>query len=251
MAAARGHVVEVWEKSARPGGQIHLAVAAPDKEEVRPAWTWRHDQALAHGATLRCNVNADAAMIRDFRPDHVLVATGARPRSLSIDGATPIAAWDVIADPALVPEGAAVAIIGGGIVGLEVADMLALRRCRITVLEALPSLAPQMARNNRTDILLRLRAAGAEFHTSVRIQRQAGRTLHFTVQDEPHSLEADLVIAAVGAMPNRDILAEVEAAGFPHTLIGDANAPGDFLSVLRDASMAALAIGLPQERLPA
>src|SRR4051794_20499018 len=108
MAAARGHYVEVWETAARPGGQIHLAVAAPDKEEVRPAWSWRFDQAVALGVTLRCGVEADAAMIRDFHPDHVLVATGARPRPLMLEGGAPLLAWDVIANPALVPEGAAV-----------------------------------------------------------------------------------------------------------------------------------------------
>ena len=249
MAAARGHVVEVWEKAARPGGQIHLAVAAPDKEEVRPVWSYRFDQAMALGVTLRCGVVADEAAIRDFRPDHVVVATGASPRALALEGAAPMQAWDVIADPSLVPEGAAVAIIGGGIVGLEVADVLLARGCRMTVLEVAPTLAPQMARNNRTDLLIRLREAGVGFHTKVRVQRQLGRTLHVSVDGEAQRIEVDVVIAAIGAVPNRDVLPAVEATGIPYTLVGDANLPGDFLSVLRDASMTGLGIGLPSERL--
>ncbi|MDB5382148.1 MAG: hypothetical protein JWO26_1780, partial [Rhodospirillales bacterium] len=248
MAAARGHFVEVWEKADRPGGQVHLAVAAPDKEEVRPAWTWRRDQALTLGATLRCEVDATAAMIRDHRPDHILVATGARPRPLALDGATPLQAWDVIARPELVAPGARAAVIGGGIVGLEVAEILTLRGCRITILEAQKTLAPQMARNNRTDLMLRLRAAGVAFHTSATVSRLNGTALHFTVVGTSHTIEADMVVAAIGAVPNRDVLAEVEATGLPFTLIGDANQPGDFLSVLRDASMTALAL---DERLPA
>jgi dimethylglycine catabolism A len=249
LAAARGHVVEIWEKADRPGGQMHLAVAAPDKEEVRPVWTYRWDQAQSLGVTLRCSVQVDAAMIRDFAPDHVLVATGARPRPLALEGGAPLQAWDVIARPSLVPEGARVAIIGGGIVGLEVADILALRRCRIFVLEALPMLAPQMARNNRTDLMLRLKAVGAVFHTKVRVQRQRGRLLEFTVDGKPQALNCDVVVAAVGATANRDVMAAVKASSLSYTIIGDANQPGDFLSVLRDASMAGLAIGLPQERL--
>ena len=249
MAAARGHVVEVWEKAARPGGQIHLAVAAPDKEEVRPVWSYRFDQAMALGVTLRCGVAADEAAIRDFAPDHVVVATGATPRPLAVEGTTPVQAWDVIANPALVPEGAAVAIIGGGIVGLEVADVLLSRRCRLTVLEVAPTLAPQMARNNRTDLMLRLREAGVGFHTKARVQRLQGNTLVFSVDGKAQGLEIDLVIAAIGAVPNRDMLPAVEATGIPYTLVGDANLPGDFLSVLRDASMTGLGIGLPSERL--
>ncbi len=247
LAAARGHTVEVWEKADRPGGQMHLAVAAPDKEEVRPVWTYRWEQLQALGVLVRCGVNVTASNIRDFRPDHVVVATGARPRPLAIAGAEPVQAWDVIARPDLVAEGARVVVIGGGIVGLEVADMLALRGCRITVLEASPVLAQSMARNNRIDLLLRLKAAGVRFRTDARVDRLDGeRRLHLTADGEPQTVECvQHVIAAVGAVPNRNVLPDVEAAGAPYTLVGDANLPGDFLSVLRDASMAGLAIGLP------
>lgn len=246
LAAARGHTVEVWERAARPGGQIHLAVAAPDKTEVWPAWTYRWAQVEALNVPVRCGVEATAAMIRDFQPDHVIVATGARPRTLVLPGGVPLQAWDVIATPDLMAEGATVAIIGGGIVGLEVADMLALRGCRLTVLEAMPSLAPLMARNNRTDLLLRLRAAGVVFHTGARVRGMSGDRLEFTVDGVAHALNGvEHVIAAIGAVPNREVVPEIEAAGVPYTLVGDANLPGDFLSVLRDASMAGLAIGLP------
>ncbi|WP_431268937.1 NAD(P)/FAD-dependent oxidoreductase [Dankookia sp. P2] len=251
MAASCGHQVEIWEKAARPGGQIHLAVAAPDKEEVRPVWDYRWKRMTTLGVALRCGMDATATMIRAHRPDHVVVATGARPRPLLLEGASPLQAWDVIADPSQVPEGARVAIIGGGIVGLEVADILALRGCRMTVLEALPALAPNMARNNRTDLLIRLDAAGVAFHTGARVRRLAGTRLEFSVQNAPHAIDVDLVIAAIGAVANRDVLPAVEGAEVPFTLVGDANHPGDFLSVLRDASMAGLALGLPSESLPA
>ena len=52
------------------------------------------------------------------------------------------------------------------------------------------------------------------------------------------------VVAAIGALPNHDALAVVEESGTPFTLVGDANQPGDFLSVLRDASMVGLALGM-------
>jgi len=245
MAAARGHDVEIWERAPRPGGQMHLAVAAPDKDEIWPAWTYRWEQAQSLGVRIRCGVAADAEMLRDAKPDHIVVATGARPRPLDLPGAEPVAAWAVLANPAQVREGSAVAIIGGGIVGVEVAEILAQRRCRITVLEAGPTLAPQMARNNRTDALLRLQPAGVIFHAKAVVQRVAEGRVHVLVDGAPLTVPADIVIAAIGALPERTILPEVEATGLPFTLVGDANQPGDFLSVLRDAAMTGWSIGLP------
>jgi pyruvate/2-oxoglutarate dehydrogenase complex dihydrolipoamide dehydrogenase (E3) component len=173
------------------------------------------------------------------------VATGAKPRPLTVPGAAPLQAWDVIANPVLVPDGAQVAVIGGGIVGLEVADVLVQRGCRISILEALPAIAPAMARNNRTDLMIRLRAVGTSFHTKVRDARLASDVLHFTEDGAAREIAGVThVIAAIGALPNHDALAAVEESGIPFTLVGDANQPGDFLSVLRDASMMGLALGM-------
>jgi hypothetical protein len=52
----------------------------------------------------------------------------------------------------------------------------------------------------------------------------------------------DAIVVAVGPEPNRDVVPEVEAAGVPYVLIGDCNRPGDFLTAIRDASLAALAL---------
>jgi pyruvate/2-oxoglutarate dehydrogenase complex dihydrolipoamide dehydrogenase (E3) component len=220
-------------------------VAAPDKEEVRPAWSWRWDQVQALGVPVRYGISATTDAIRAFAPDHVVVATGAKPRPLSLPGAAPLQAWDVIANPTLVPDGARVTVIGGGIVGLEVADVLVQRGCRISILEALPAIAPAMARNNRTDLMIRLREVGTSFHTKVRDTRLTGDVLHFSEDGTGRELAGVThVIAAIGALPNLDTLPAVEASGVPFTVVGDANQPGDFLSVLRDASMVGLALGM-------
>ena len=49
VLAGRGHRVEVWEKADRPGGQMHLAVAAPDKREVEPVWSYRWQEVQSFG----------------------------------------------------------------------------------------------------------------------------------------------------------------------------------------------------------
>jgi NADPH-dependent 2,4-dienoyl-CoA reductase/sulfur reductase-like enzyme len=247
VAAGLGHKVEIWEAEAAPGGQIHLAVAAPDKEEVRPAWStrWREVQDL--NVPVRYNVRADADAIRGFAPDLVIVATGSRPRAFLnvLNGLDPavarLQARDVIANPSKIPQGAAVTIIGAGMVGIEVADILLARRCKMTIIEVGPAVAPAMARNNRTDIMLRLKSGGVKVLVAARTKNSSGRALVVESAGVDSRIDAgDVVIQAIGPEPVRDVVPILEAAGAAYVLVGDCAEPGgDFLTAIRDGFMAA------------
>ncbi|VWX61194.1 conserved hypothetical protein [Burkholderiales bacterium 8X] len=260
VAAGRGHVVEVWEKKARTGGQMHLAVAAPDKTEVQPVWDYRWAELQSMKVPVRTGVDVDAAKLAAFAPDFVVVATGSVPRPApldteALDAAIPVHhAWDVFGDPSLVAEGAAVTIIGGGMVGVELADLLRVKSCKVQVLEMQPGAANGMARNNRFELLERLAEAGIRVITDCRIDRIEGRHIQVRVgKAEAQQLDiGSALVFATGPRPNLDVMELVEASGIPHERVGDCNVPGDFLSGLRDAWMVGLAIdALPPRSAPA
>ena len=247
VAAALGHRVEVWEKAAKPGGQMPLALAAPDKGDVADVWTYRWRQIESLKVPVRTSVNANARSIRDFRPDLVVVATGAKPRPLPFPMRTRVPllqAWDALLDPERVPRGARVTIIGGGMVGIETADTLIHHRgIRTTVLEGLSVIAKEMARNNRYDVLERLEKGGARVLVNAPVESVEDGTVWAKIEGARTPVDAgDLIIAAVGPIPNRDIVPEVERAGVPYALAGDCNQIGDFLSAVRDGWMLALGI---------
>jgi 2,4-dienoyl-CoA reductase-like NADH-dependent reductase (Old Yellow Enzyme family)/thioredoxin reductase len=250
VTAGRGHVVEIWESSNRPGGQIDLATAAPDKMEVEPVWSYRWQELVTVGVPVRAGVVVTADKIREFAPDHVIVATGASPQPAPFDVsrlASSIVvhhAWEILRNPALVRFGAPVTIVGGGMVGLETADQLVTRQCTVTVIEMLKAVAPGMARNNRMELLDRLSAAGVSIHLETRITDAHDKVLEVLGKDgNNHNLACgEVLILANGPKPNREVVATVEAAGVAYTLIGDCSQPGDFLSGLRDAWLVALGI---------
>ena len=256
MLAGHGHQVEVWERATEPGGQMPLAVAAPDKMEVQPVWDYRWQALQGMNVPVLTGVEVDEARIRAFAPEHVVVATGSRPRKppFPTEGLdVPIVdAWDVFLDSfdvGTVPTGDSpqVTIVGGGMVGVELADLLRLRRgLRIRVLELTATPALGMARNNRHELLDRLREAGVEVITRCRIVAARGRTLTVRIADEPpRELPiGDALVFATGTLPELSVLAAVQASNVPYTRIGDCNVPGDFLNALRDASMVALSMSL-------
>lgn len=244
----RGHDVHLWEKRTRPGGQMPLAVASPDKTEVEPVWSYRWKTVQALGVPLRFGVRADADDIRAFAPDHVIVATGSRPAAPPLDLAAlapdvrALHAWDVLADLDAVRPGLRVTIVGGGMVGAETADALRVRGARITILDRLPTIATGMARNNRFELVERLAADGVAMIPNCRILGVAGDRIDIQRGDAPaESLSiGDWLVFATGPRPALEVLEAVQASGVPYTRIGDCNAPGDFLAAIRDGWMTAL-----------
>lgn len=250
VAAGRGHDVEVWESSDHPGGQIDLATAAPDKMEVEPVWSYRWEELSAMNVPVRTGVLATAGAIRAFAPDRVIVATGASPQPAPFDVSRlskRVAvhhAWDVLRNIELLRPGSCITIVGGGMVGLEVADLLVTKQCAVTVIEMLPALAPGMARNNRMEVIDRLNAAGVTVWLETKIVDARDEILVVSDRDgsERELACGDAVVLANGPKANREVVAAVIEAGVPYSLIGDCAAPGDFLSAIRDAWMVGLGI---------
>jgi hypothetical protein len=52
----------------------------------------------------------------------------------------------------------------------------------------------------------------------------------------------DVVVLAVGPVPDRTVVPIVEDAGVPYVLAGDCNVPGDLMTAIADASLVGLAL---------
>jgi 2,4-dienoyl-CoA reductase-like NADH-dependent reductase (Old Yellow Enzyme family)/thioredoxin reductase len=251
VLAGRGHAVEVWEKAHRPGGQMPLATAAPDKREVEPIWSYRWQEVSALGVVVRTNTTVTAESVRAFAPDFAIVATGAAPRAAPFDLSQLDArirvlhAWDYLGNPDSIERGAQVTVVGGGMVGMEAADLLVARDARVTVIEALATLAQGMARNNRMELIERVQAKGATLVTEANIVGARGHALELRIEADsrPSRVEiGDVLLIAIGPRPVRDCIPVLEAAAVPYELAGDCYRPGDFLTALRDAWLVALAV---------
>jgi pyruvate/2-oxoglutarate dehydrogenase complex dihydrolipoamide dehydrogenase (E3) component len=163
-------------------------------------------------------------------------------------GVPVLQAWEVLANPNAIKPGAKVTMIGGGMVGIETAEVLGVRGCAVTVIEIQSTVAREMARNNRFDVLVRLEQHGVRLLTETVIEGVVDGKLVLVHKGKSTSHDpGDVIVVAVGPTPNRDVLSVVEEAGLPSVLVGDCNQPGDFLTAIRDASLTVLALS---ERLP-
>jgi 3-phenylpropionate/trans-cinnamate dioxygenase ferredoxin reductase subunit len=146
---------------------------------------------------------------------HLLLATGSRPRTLDIPGARlpGVHALRTLADSDILREALSRdqrwVIIGAGWIGLEVAAAARAAGRDVTVLEhaALPLqhvLGDRLARH-----FARLhRAHGVDLRTGVSVRAIEPSAGGLAVRVEDGSIPADVVVMAVGVIPNSEIAAE-------------------------------------------
>ncbi len=144
---------------------------------------------------------------------------------------------------AWMPLGDRVVIIGGELVGIELAEFLHERGRKVTVIEEAPRLGKGLTLVRRMRILSELAEHGVELCggvSGIAIDKDA---VSFTGKDgEARLVPADSVIVAQGAVGDLSLAESLRAAGFAVIAIGDANGVGYIEGAMREAFEAARAI---------
>ena len=146
------------------------------------------------------------------------------------------------------PLGQRIVIIGGELVGIELAEFLHERGRTVTVVEEAPRLGKGLTLVRRMRILSELAEHGVTLCGGAKDIAIAPDWVTFTDQSgEVRSVPADTVIVAKGATADLSLADALRAAGLAVTTIGDANGVGYIEGAIRDAADAVQDIN----RLPA
>ena len=147
---------------------------------------------------------------RTLRAKNVILATGARPRTippLPVDGDRIITSRESIV---LDDLPGSVAIVGGGAIGVEFAYLYRMYGVEVTIVELLPRLVPgedeEISRilersfaGHGVNVMTGSGVTGAEVTTQ-------GVTLTVDKEGSSHSLSVDKVLVAIGVQPNSEDL---------------------------------------------
>lgn len=170
LLASRGHNVTVWEKDAQPGGSFRYAAMAPKKEPMGKYLAYLINQVKKANVRMQFNTEATAQSIRQFAADAVVLAHGANNVLLEIKGAEGNAAIGVKTAFATADSlGDNVAIVGGGPEGCELADFLASRGKKITLIEMRRVLGLELVAHPRYHVGERLKKMGARLYINTKV----------------------------------------------------------------------------------
>ncbi len=151
-----------------------------------------------------------------IRCDKIIVATGSTPKMLTIQGADDPRIWnsDHFLEMEKLPQTAV--IIGGGVIGVEFAQILTRLGTQVTLLEVMDHLIPGMDHEMASALEEAIREQGTTVFTQAKVEKilHSGEqsTIFFTVGNEPRKVEAERIIVSVGRAPDLSLL-NVERMG--------------------------------------
>ena len=142
-----------------------------------------------------------------YTADNILIATG------SVPAMPPIPGLDLpgVMNSDTLLEGAdhlyeSIVIIGGGVIGVEFATFYSELGCKVTIIEGLDRLLPNMDRELGQNLAMILKKQGVAIHTGAMVKqvRKAGAGLEvdFTAKDAENTVSGEVVLCAIGRRPN-------------------------------------------------
>lgn len=148
ILAKRGFKPVIFDKSSHIGGSVRYAASPDGKAKLFWAIEYYKKVLAVYGVETRLNVEVTKEMVEEFDPYAVFVATGTnpiRPKSIpGIMGENVVMAKEVLENMTAY-TGEDMVIIGGGMVGLEIADTYKKKGNNATIVEMQPLMDIMMA----------------------------------------------------------------------------------------------------------
>jgi pyruvate/2-oxoglutarate dehydrogenase complex dihydrolipoamide dehydrogenase (E3) component len=131
-------------------------------------------------------------------------------------------------------------IIGGDLVGLELAEFLVERGRKVKVLEPTGSLGPNLSIVRRSRVVHLLKEHGVDLLTNVDIKEIRGQEVLIHHEKKDKTLRMDQVIVALGANQNLSLSEMLTEMNITHTNIGDCASIGYIHGAIGEARKAVL-----------
>lgn len=174
-------------------------------------------ETMLHTKVIKVNTRHRQLVLADGRRvpyDKLLIATGGKPFVPPIEGADQAGVYqflkldDAKALKAVARPGTRAVVIGGGLIGLKVAEGLMKRQVAVTVVDLAPHLLSSILDSDGAALVQNhLERHGLTFKLGLtaRSIRSEGETKVVTLTSG-EELRADFLVIAVGVVPNKDLV---------------------------------------------
>jgi 2-enoate reductase len=244
VASLRGHRVTLWDKEAELGGQLRRIARAAFKKNHGALFRWYEGQLEGLGVRVRLNKEGTEEGILSEYPDAVVLATGAEAYMAHIEGIEGDSvsfATDVL-DRKVALKGSIV-IIGGGLVGCELALEIAEKGLKdITVVEMLDELAGDMELFSKWTLTGYMSEKGIKSLTGCTVKEVSqGNVVCVNKEGQEKSLPFDHVVMATGLKSHQE-MSEQLSKRVKTYVIGDRLEPRKIIDAIQEGFNVAMSL---------
>ena len=230
-----GAKVTLFERN-RLGGNFNLAYIPKYKQNLKSCVEYL----VTRMKELDVEIVGKEASIDDvakLNPDGVFVATGAVPIIPKIEGIDKNFVYTGLEVLKRGLSAESTLVIGGGMIGMEVAEFLADSGAgRVVVVELLDDIARDMEPISRALMLKRIKNKPIEIFLEHKVTRIEDGFVEVSDKDgRAFTVEVELVAVAVGLKPEASMAEALGEAGFRYAVIGDAAGVGKAVDAVRSA----------------
>ncbi len=225
----RGHEVVLFEKN-KLGGQFNLAHLPPHKHSLIKIIQYLTKEIRDHKITVICK-EAKAADFAKY--DEILIATGSTPQIAPIEGLKDYF-WAEVLEEHNIPINTKSLVIGGGLIGTEVANLLLSKGNKVVMVEMMDEVARGMEMIERKLTLKALQNENVNIFVNTSVTKISGKKVSIEGDGLKQILEdIDHIILATGMKSynpfNKNVFDK------PVHKIGDANKVGKAKDAIESA----------------
>lgn len=227
----RGHEVDLYEKNTL-GGQFNLAPLTPNKKSMAKLVPYFIEELKNNKVNIIFKEANKSGLISKY--DGVILATGSKPAVPAIPGLDKFYWADILLEENL-PENKKVLIIGGGLIGVDIATALIARSNKVIIVKRTTDFGEDMEAIAKTLSLKMMKEKGTVFSDHTHIKRVEGRTVYAERSAKNIRFDDVDVIVVSTSMKSYNPLEKELEDKMPVYVIGDAREVGNAQDAIRDA----------------
>ncbi|MBP2033985.1 2,4-dienoyl-CoA reductase-like NADH-dependent reductase (Old Yellow Enzyme family)/thioredoxin reductase [Clostridium algifaecis] len=226
------------------GMQAGVIAAIPSGKEVFNSFVvYLKGQLDKHKVKVHLNTEVTEEIINTFNPDYIILSAGANPITIPFKGIEKnknvVQANEILSGKVM--PGRNIAIVGGGLVGMETAEHLAVHESSVTVIEMKETHLEEMAGIPKAFMIKSLEHNKVDIRLGTKLEEIRENSIVISKNGNFEEILVDQIILAIGSRPNL-ALEEIIKGKYSYTKAGDITGVADGIISAKEGYEAALNI---------
>ena len=234
----RGHKVTLFEKD-ELGGQFNFASLTPNKKSMETLIPYFVKEMKLNNIKVIYKKAKKSDLINKY--DEIVIASGSKPSKIKIDGLGKFY-WAEILLKENLPNNKKVLIIGGGLIGVDIATALIPLNNQVIIVKRTSDFGEDMEMIAKSLSLKMMKEKGTIFRDHTHIKKVAGRTVYAERNGKDIQFsDIDMIVVSTGMKSFNPLEKELKNNILVH-VIGDAKKIGNAQDAIHDAYKLAMSL---------